>query len=131
VSAVSLYSLHKELDVCVAQKRSSIQCYAESSAFKTSADYKKCLSSQLVGEERQRELSACHERGAERLLQLCFANGGVYTKLGQHIGQLVSVGRLRAAAACRASCASGLLGPNYIQWLMEPVMICMHRARTA
>jgi len=51
-------------------------------------DYKKCLSSKLEGEERQKELSACHERGAERLLQLCFANGGVYTKLGQHIGQL-------------------------------------------
>eukprot|EP00983_Pelagomonas_calceolata_P008771 285892-Pelagomonas_calceolata.AAC.1 len=52
------------------------------------AYYKKCLSSKLEGEERQKELSACHERGAERLLQLCFANGGVYTKLGQHIGQL-------------------------------------------
>ncbi|KAF5843718.1 ABC1 family-domain-containing protein [Dunaliella salina] len=51
-------------------------------------DYKRVLSSKLEGEERQKELSACHERGAERLLQLCFANGGVYTKLGQHIGQL-------------------------------------------
>eukprot|EP00967_Tisochrysis_lutea_P001345 scaffold1792_cov18-Tisochrysis_lutea.AAC.2 len=54
------------------------------------AYYKKCLSSKLEGEERQKELSACHERGAERLLQLCFANGGVYTKLGQHIGQLLT-----------------------------------------
>jgi len=45
----------------------------------THADYKRCLSSTLVGEERKKELSACHERGADRLLQLCFANGGVYT----------------------------------------------------
>jgi len=52
------------------------------------ADYKLSLRSALVGEERERALSECHQRGADRLLQLCFANGGVYTKLGQHVGQL-------------------------------------------
>ena len=39
-------------------------------------------------------LRACHQRGADRLLQLCFANGGIYTKLGQHVGQLVRWARL-------------------------------------
>ena len=32
--------------------------------------------------------SECHERGAQRLLGLCFANGGIYIKLGQHLGML-------------------------------------------
>ena len=32
--------------------------------------------------------SECHRRGADRLLALCFANGGIYIKLGQHIGML-------------------------------------------
>lgn len=44
----------------------------------------------LAGEEREAALRACHLRGANRLLQLCFLNGGIYTKLGQHVGQLVS-----------------------------------------
>lgn len=30
-----------------------------------------------------------HLRNAERLKDLCFKNGGIYIKLGQHIGQLV------------------------------------------
>ena len=30
-----------------------------------------------------------HIRGARRLQELCFRNGGVYIKLGQHISQLV------------------------------------------
>ncbi|GFR41354.1 hypothetical protein Agub_g2037, partial [Astrephomene gubernaculifera] len=51
------------------------------------ADYKYSLSS-VSGEAREAALHGCHQRGAERLLALCFANGGVYTKLGQHIGQL-------------------------------------------
>ncbi|KAL6763996.1 ABC1 family-domain-containing protein [Haematococcus lacustris] len=51
------------------------------------ADYKLSLG-RLEGEARAQALEDCHQRGAERLLQLCFANGGVYTKLGQHIGQL-------------------------------------------
>ncbi|KAG2440507.1 hypothetical protein HYH02_010385 [Chlamydomonas schloesseri] len=52
-------------------------------------DYKVSLSKPgLAGEEREAVLQACHQRGADRLLQLCFANGGIYTKLGQHVGQL-------------------------------------------
>lgn len=38
---------------------------------------------------RKLEMQECHERGAERLLNLCFANSGVYIKFAQHIGQLV------------------------------------------
>lgn len=37
---------------------------------------------------RRDALRGCHQRGADRLLQLCFDNGGVYVKLGQHVGQL-------------------------------------------
>lgn len=38
--------------------------------------------------ERQEAKSACHMRCADRLQQLFFKNGGIYIKLGQHIGQL-------------------------------------------
>lgn len=30
-----------------------------------------------------------HERSAYKLQELCFRNGGIYIKLGQHISQLV------------------------------------------
>lgn len=53
-------------------------------------DYKSSLG-ELTGEAREEALRRCHQRGADRLLQLCFANGGIYTKLGQHIGQLVGM----------------------------------------
>ena len=33
-------------------------------------------------------LSACHQRGAERVLSLCRRNGGVFIKVGQHIASL-------------------------------------------
>lgn len=41
-------------------------------------------------EGREQQLRACHQRSADKLLKLCFDNGGIYIKLGQHIGQLVS-----------------------------------------
>jgi aarF domain-containing kinase len=53
-----------------------------------SPDYKLSLKPGLEGDERAKVLAACHQRGADRLLQLCFKNGGIYTKLGQHVGQL-------------------------------------------
>ncbi|WPT16693.1 Putative ABC1 protein [Picochlorum sp. SENEW3] len=34
------------------------------------------------------EMEACHARGAQRLLQLCFSHGGIYIKLGQHVAML-------------------------------------------
>ena len=52
------------------------------------ADYKWSLRG-LSGPEREAALRAAHARSAERLQRLCFANGGVYIKLGQHIAQLV------------------------------------------
>lgn len=30
-----------------------------------------------------------HLRSARKLQELCFKNGGIYIKIGQHIGQLV------------------------------------------
>lgn len=36
----------------------------------------------------QEVLEVCHARGAQRLLNLCFSNGGIYIKLGQHIAML-------------------------------------------
>ncbi|KAI8470915.1 MAG: ABC1 family-domain-containing protein [Monoraphidium minutum] len=53
------------------------------------ADYKTSLAAAPPsGPARQAALSACHQRGADRLLALCFKNGGIYTKLGQHLAQL-------------------------------------------
>jgi len=46
----------------------------------------------LEGEDREAAKRACHQRGADRLLAVCFMNGGIYIKLGQHIGMLVRAG---------------------------------------
>mmetsp|Transcript_3442 Transcript_3442/g.9893 ORF Transcript_3442/g.9893 Transcript_3442/m.9893 type:complete len:315 (+) Transcript_3442:314-1258(+) len=51
------------------------------------ADYKRSLPSS-ASEEYEEQLHKCHQRGANRLMNLCFKNGGIYIKLGQHIGQL-------------------------------------------
>jgi hypothetical protein len=53
------------------------------------ADYKVSLRN-AEGLEGEQALHSCHQRSANKLLQLCFKNGGIYIKLGQHIGQLVS-----------------------------------------
>lgn len=39
--------------------------------------------------ERSRAKREVHLRSARKLQELCFKNGGIYIKLGQHIGQLV------------------------------------------
>eukprot|EP00879_Flechtneria_rotunda_P031719 GHRR01034673.1.p1 GENE.GHRR01034673.1~~GHRR01034673.1.p1 ORF type:complete len:438 (+),score=116.78 GHRR01034673.1:236-1549(+) len=54
------------------------------------ADYKVSLRS-VPGDNLdayEEQLHACHQRSADKLLNLCFDNGGIYVKLGQHIGQL-------------------------------------------
>lgn len=58
------------------------------------ADYKWSLRN-LCGEEYEQAKRKCHARGADRLQKLCFANRGVYVKLGQHIAQLVGCHLLR------------------------------------
>lgn len=53
-------------------------------------DYKMTVD-QLAGlpdRAREAELGAFHARTAGRLRDLCFANGGVYVKFGQHLAQL-------------------------------------------
>ena len=40
-------------------------------------------------DERLRVKHEVHLRSARKLQELCFKNGGIYIKLGQHIGQLV------------------------------------------
>ena len=52
------------------------------------ADYKISLS-RADAVDYEDALHSCHARGARRLMDLCFRNGGIYIKLGQHIGQLV------------------------------------------
>ncbi len=52
-------------------------------------DYKLSLRGK-TGAEREEALELCHARGARRMMELCFANGGIYIKLGQHVGQMVS-----------------------------------------
>ena len=61
-------------------------------ACSAAADYKTSLRG-LSGEELAAAKHECHLRGAQRLLALCEKNGGVYIKLGQHIGMLVRKGR--------------------------------------
>lgn len=51
-------------------------------------DYRFALDG-LEGEELEVARSLCHLRSAQKLQKLCFANGGIYIKLGQHVGQLV------------------------------------------
>ncbi|KAL4422859.1 hypothetical protein ABPG75_009056 [Micractinium tetrahymenae] len=51
------------------------------------ADYALTLRG-LEGEELEDAKRRCHQRGANRLLDVCFKNGGIYIKLGQHIGML-------------------------------------------
>ena len=41
------------------------------------ADYKTSVPDSLTGDARAEALAACHQRGADRLLALCFANGGI------------------------------------------------------
>ncbi|KND00699.1 atypical/ABC1/ABC1-B protein kinase [Spizellomyces punctatus DAOM BR117] len=44
----------------------------------------------LIGaEEYERVKSACHKRAANRMLELCKTNQGIYIKLGQHIAAMV------------------------------------------
>jgi len=42
--------------------------------------------------EREKVKHEVHLRSAQRLRDLCFKNGGIYIKLGQHLGQLVYFG---------------------------------------
>jgi aarF domain-containing kinase len=42
----------------------------------------------LEGDALEEAKEQCHQRGADRLLQLCMKNGGIYIKLGQHIAML-------------------------------------------
>lgn len=55
-------------------------------------DYEYSLWGLLEGSsERERIKHEVHLRSAQKLQDLCFKNGGVYIKLGQHLGQLVYV----------------------------------------
>ena len=53
-------------------------------------DYKQTLYSTQYDDEDKYEAakSECHLRAANHLLNLCCQNGGVYVKVGQHIGAL-------------------------------------------
>ncbi|CAI5984847.1 unnamed protein product [Closterium sp. NIES-64] len=54
-----------------------------------SSDYKTSLRGLPAGsEEMESEKRQCHLRCADRLQAMCFKNGGIYIKLGQHIAQL-------------------------------------------
>lgn len=58
--------------------------------FLLSLDYQYSLSGLPEGsEERLKAKHEVHLRSASKLQELCFQNGGIYIKLGQHIGQLV------------------------------------------
>jgi len=57
---------------------------------KIGVDYKKTLKYRDVVDKDayEKSLCDCHLRSAEELLKLCSVNGGVFIKVGQHIGAL-------------------------------------------
>ena len=56
---------------------------------KIAVDYKRTLAGQFLSEESYEEAKCeCHLRSANHLLKLCCDNGGVFVKVGQHIGAL-------------------------------------------
>ena len=56
---------------------------------KIAVDYKRTLAAPYSEEERyEAAKSDCHLRSAHHLLKLCQDNGGVFVKVGQHIGAL-------------------------------------------
>ena len=57
---------------------------------KIGVDYKKTLKYRDVVDKEayEKSLCDCHLRSAEELLKLCSVNGGVFIKVGQHIGAL-------------------------------------------
>lgn len=75
----------------------------------TYADYKFSLRG-LSDESYKKAVKECHERSAFKLQKLCFANGGIYIKLGQHVAQLVryrsyGLQTLHESLAAHVSCA--------------------------
>lgn len=59
--------------------------------FNISLIYKKELYSLKLdksSDEYKKVKSKCHEKSAQKLLELCCKNKGVYIKVGQHIGSL-------------------------------------------
>ncbi|KAJ9553300.1 hypothetical protein OSB04_017345 [Centaurea solstitialis] len=54
-------------------------------------------------DERVRVKHEVHTRSARRLEELCFKNGGIYIKLGQHVGQLDYLVPLEYAKTMRES----------------------------
>ncbi|KAI8819703.1 ABC1 family-domain-containing protein [Fimicolochytrium jonesii] len=60
--------------------------------FLMGVDYKWSLrddEAKIGKEEYERRKSACHQRSADRMLELCKDNQGIYIKLGQHIAAMV------------------------------------------
>ncbi|KAJ3274474.1 putative aarF domain-containing protein kinase 1 [Terramyces sp. JEL0728] len=53
------------------------------------ADYKYSLKGDPKSDEYLKLKSQCHQRSADRMLQLFRINGGIYIKLGQHIASLI------------------------------------------
>ncbi|CAD5225153.1 unnamed protein product [Bursaphelenchus okinawaensis] len=51
-------------------------------------DYKLTMNGDPESAEYKARMHLCHLRGANRLLDLCKANGGVFIKVGQHIAAL-------------------------------------------
>ncbi|CAD5231580.1 unnamed protein product [Bursaphelenchus xylophilus] len=57
-------------------------------ASKMIVDYKITMRGDPGSEEYQQRMHLCHLRGANRILELCRNNGGVFIKVGQHVASL-------------------------------------------
>ncbi len=80
------------------------------------ADYKWSLHG-LAAEQLEAATRACHLRSAARPVNVCTANGGVYIKAGQHLGQMVghlpdAAGRAAGNAPLQAASPAGGQQPS-------------------
>jgi hypothetical protein len=104
--AVEMCCHHGFASACTTTVCASVRMINVLSDFR--ADYKTSLRD-VDPAEREAVLEACHQRSADKLLDLCFKNGGIYTKLGQHVGQLVRSRTLLHDLACRPAHVLGWL----------------------
>ncbi|KAK7057167.1 ABC1-domain-containing protein [Favolaschia claudopus] len=92
-------AMHENQDAQSSQRISFSGFFRKKSACLGVIDYKTTFSrlekqKDTVGEdERSRAISECHTRSARRVLKALLANGGIFIKLGQHLGSILVLPR--------------------------------------
>jgi aarF domain-containing kinase len=63
-------------------------------------DYKIVMSRNLNDEQYKTEIKKCHQRGADRILSLCKANGGVFIKVCDKLLEVLGVVFIEYSRTC-------------------------------